>query len=71
MISNEIIIQYQISNILDGHAFNEDTVDISSNIDLEIILLSNWSCFLCLYCQFYCYQYFFHGYYDDYGYYYY
>ena len=67
MISNEF--NYSISNILDGHASNEETVDISSNIALEIIILSKWSCFLCLYCQFYYYQYFCHGYYDyDYGY---
>ena len=66
IISNEF--HYSISNILDDHASNEETVDVSSNIALEMIMLSNWSCFLCLLCQFYCYQYFCHGYYDyDYG----
>ena len=39
MISNEF--HYSISNILDDHASNEETVDISSNIALEMIMLSN------------------------------
>ena len=45
LLSNEF--DYSISNILDDHASNKETVDISSNIALEMIMLSNWSCFLC------------------------
>ena len=39
MISNEF--DFSILNILDDHASNEETVDISSNIALEMIMLSN------------------------------